>query len=233
MSEDQENAVVDDPRPVLAQACRALRVFPLPGAVVLPGTPAPLHVFEPRYREMVADALASDGVIAVAMLVSDEDAEDDRAAIHPIACAGIVEEHELLPDGHYNLLLRGLGRVRLVKEIDNGKPYRQFEAELLEDVYPPECEYVLVRERRALEACVRQLSEVLPVESGAPQLAQAVLRTESLSEVADLVAAAVVSEPKQRLAVLEELDVGRRLDLVTGEVASVVLLLSRGRTPSA
>ena len=58
-------------------------------------------------------------------------------------------------------------------------------------------------------------------------------RTTSPSILADLVAAAVVSEPVQRLAVIEELDVAKRLDLVTGEVASVILMLSRGRTPSA
>src|SRR5919197_1347167 len=180
-------------RTLLAQTCGVLKVFPLPGAVVLPGTPAPFHVFESRYRAMTADALAGDRMIAVATLVSEEGAVQDRAPVHPIAGAGIIEVDERRPDGRYDLVVRGVARVRLAAELANGKPYR---------------------------------------ESGASQLATIAARTASASALADLVAAAVVSEPERRLAVLEALDVGERLEIVTGEVASVVLMLSR-RKPSA
>ncbi len=216
-------------RSLLAHACGALKVFPLPDVIVLPGTPTPFHVFEPRYRAMTADALSGDRVLAVATLASEEGASQDRAPIHPIAGAGVIEAAEKLPDGRYHLHLHGVARVRLLAELDNGKPYREFQAEILEDVYPPGGPAALSRQRTALEACVLQLAEVLPPESGAPRLAEIAARTASPSALADLVAAAVVSEPVQRLAVIEELDVARRLDLVTGEVASVVLMLSRGR----
>ncbi len=217
----------------LVRACTRLKVFPLPGVVVLPGTPTPFHVFEPRYRQLTAEALRGDRMLAVATLASEEGATQDRAPVQPIAGAGFIEEEEELPDGRFHIVVRGLARVRLVEELENGLPYREFTAELLDDVYPPGGPAALLRQRRALEACVLQLAEVLPPESGAPQLAELAARTPSASKLADLVAAAVVSEPDKRLAVIEELDVAKRLDLVTGEVASVILLLSQGRTPSA
>src|SRR5919202_1577703 len=199
-------------RTLLAQTCSVLKVFPLPGAVVLPGTPAPFHVFEPRYRAMTADALAGDRLLAVATLVSEEGAVQDRAPVHPVAGAGIIEADERRPDGRYDLVVRGVARVRLIAELANGKPYREF--------------------RAALDQLVLELAQLLPPESGAPQLAAIAARTPSASALADLVAAAVVSEPERRLAVLEALDVAERLDIVTSEVASVVLMLSR-RKPSA
>jgi Lon protease-like protein len=220
-------------REQLARSCRALKIFPLAGVVVLPGTPTPFHVFEARYRAMVAEVLAGDRILAVPTLISEEGATQDRPPIHPIAGAGFIEAEEQLPTGRYDIVVRGLARVRLLAELDNGKPYREFRAEILEDVYPRGGPDAVGRQRSALEACVLQLAEVLPAESGAPRLAQVAARTESPSTLADLVAAAVVSEPTQRLAIIEELDVAKRLDLVTGEVASVILMLSKGRGASA
>jgi uncharacterized protein len=233
MREAPEAPDLEQLREQLARSCRALKVFPLAGVVVLPGTPTPFHIFESRYRAMVADALAGDRMLAVATLASEEGVTQDRAPIHPIAGAGFIDAEEQLANGRYNVMVRGIARVRLVAELENGKPYREFRAELLDDVYPVGGPGALAQERAALESCVLQLAEVLPPESGAPRLAQIAVRTPSPSALADLVAAAVVSEPTQRIAIIEELDVARRLDLVTGEVASVILMLSRGRTPSA
>lgn len=220
-------------RPLVARACRALKVFPLPEVVVLPGTPTPFHIFEARYREMTADALAGDRVLAVATLVRAEDAASDRAPLHPVVGVGLIEAEERLPDGRYHLVVRGVARARLVEELANGKPYREFRAELLEDVYPAGGPAALMAQRTALQECTLHLAEVLPPESGAPRLAEIAARLESPSQLADVLAAAVVSEHENRLAVIEELDVARRLDLVTGEVASVILMLTRDRAPRA
>jgi Lon protease-like protein len=207
----------------------ALKVFPLAGVVVFPGTPAPLHVFEPRYRAMTADALAGDRVMAVATLRRATDASRDRAPLHPVAGAAFVEADERLPEGRYNLVLRGVSRVRLREELDNGKPYREFAVEVLEDRYPPEGP-AGVRDRvEALEQAVFGLAQALPAESGAPELAQMAARLRSPGRLADLVAAAVVSQPSARLEVLEALDVGRRLELVLGEVAAMLAILSKGK----
>lgn len=233
MAEHVASAGAGELRSVLARSCAALKVFPLSEVVLLPGTPTPFHIFEPRYRAMTADALAGDRMLALATLASEEGASQDRAPVHPIAGAGVIDAAQLLPDGRYLLNVRGIARVRLVSEIENHKAYREFRAELLEDVYPPGGPAALARQRTALEACVLQLAEVLPPESGAPRLAELAARTISPSALADIVASAVVSEPVQRLSVIEELDVARRLDLVIGEVASVILMLSRGRAPRA
>ncbi|HEX7488669.1 MAG TPA: LON peptidase substrate-binding domain-containing protein, partial [Anaeromyxobacteraceae bacterium] len=155
---------LDDLRATLARSRRALKVFPLPGVVVLPGTPTPFHIFEPRYRALVADALAGDRMIVVATLASEEGASQDRAPVHPIAGAGFIEAEELLPDGRFHIVVRGVARVRLGEELDNGRPYREFQGEVLEDVFPPAGPASLVRQRQALEACVLQLAEVLPPE---------------------------------------------------------------------
>ncbi len=230
---DEDIPGLTELRDRLAASCGSLKVFPLPGVVVLPGTPTPFHVFEARYRALVADALAGDRILAVPTLVSEEGATQDRPPVHPIAGAGYIEADEKLPNGRYDIVVRGLARVRLVAEHDNGKPYREFRAEILDDVYPAGGPDALERERTALESCVLQLAEVLPAESGAPKLAEVAMQTTSPSALADLVAAAVISEPTQRLAIIEERDVAKRLDLVTGEVAAVILMLSKGRGASA
>jgi Lon protease-like protein len=220
-------------RALVAQASGALKVFPLPGVVVLPGTPTPFHVFEPRYRAMIADALDGDRTLAIATLRRSEEQPQDRPALHSAAGAGVIEADEKLPDGRYRILFRCLERVRLLEELPNGKPYREFRTELLEDRYPPGGEAALQGSVEALEQLVYDLAKVLPAESGAPRLAEAAARMRNPSRLADLVGAAVASEPAARLELLETLDVGKRLELVMQEVASVLLVLSRGRAPRA
>src|SRR5690242_6244269 len=122
MSEHAAAPDLHELRPLLARSCRSLKVFPLPGVVVLPGTPTPFHIFEPRYRALTADALAGDRMLAVATLASEEGATQDRAPVQPIAGAGIIEAEERHPNGRYDLVVRGIARVRLVAELDNGKP---------------------------------------------------------------------------------------------------------------
>jgi uncharacterized protein len=222
-----------DPRAVLAGACTALKIFPLPGVVLMPGAPAPFHLFEPRYRALAAAALAGDRVIAVPTLVDPAEAMAPRAAVKPVAGVGLVVAEERNQDGTFDLVLSGAGRVRLLEELTGDAPYREFRAELLHDVYPPGGAAALRADVEGLGQLCYELAGLLPPESGAGQLAEAVARLRVPGAIADLVAAAAISEPEARYRVLETLDVGERLRLVEAEVAGVVLLLSRGRTPSA
>jgi Lon protease-like protein len=209
---------------LLGGAKDALKVFPLPGAVVFPGTPAPFHVFEPRYRAMTADALAGDRLLAVATLRSAAQADLARAPVFPIACAGLIEADERLDDGRYNILLRGISRVRLLEEVPGtGRPYREFRVEVLDDRYPPGGPPALASQVEALEQVVLELARRLPADSGAPDLAEAVARMRVPARMADVVAAAVAGDAGTRLRILEELDVGRRIELVIREVASALL----------
>ncbi len=222
-----------DPRAALRKALTALKVFPLHGVAVLPGTPAPFHIFEPRYRALVEDALAGDRILAVPGLFGKSDAHALRPPLRAICGAGIIEVEERHEDGRFDLVLRGLARVRLLEELPPAKLYREFRAEVVDDVLPKGGVAALGNRVEALRRIVYDLSTRLPQESGAPQLAEAVAQMKDPSAIADLVAAAALSEPEPRQKVLEEADVGKRLDLVMGEVAGVVLMLSKGRGPKA
>jgi hypothetical protein len=222
-----------DPRAALRKALAALKVFPLHGVTVLPGTPAPFHIFEPRYRALVGDALAGDRIVAVPGLFGKSDAHALRPPIRAICGAGIIEAEERHGDGRYDIVVRGLARVRLLEELPPTKLYREFRAELLEDVLPRGGAAALGPQVAALRRLVLDLSTRLPAESGASQLAEAVAQMKDPSAVADLVAAAAVSDPGPRQKILEEADVGRRLEIVMGEIAGAVLVLSKGRGPRA
>src|SRR6266540_914409 len=200
-----------DPRAALRKALAALKVFPLHGVAVLPGTPAPFHVFESRYRALVKDALLGDRIVAIPSLFGKSDAHALRPPLRAVCGAGIIESEDRYDDGRFDIVLRGVARVRLLEELPARRLYREFKAELVEDELPTK----------------------LPAESGATQLAEAVAQMREPSSIVDLIAAAAVSEPDPRQKILEEPNVARRLELVMGEVAGVVLVLSKGRNPRA
>src|SRR3982751_6544809 len=110
-----------------------LPLFPLPNVVLFPNVFLPLHVFEPRYREMVADALASDRMIGMVLLRPGWDRDyEGRPPIFPIGCSGVMTHVERLNDGRYNIVLRGLERFRIVEE-DHERIYRRASVESLHE----------------------------------------------------------------------------------------------------
>jgi len=222
-----------DARAALRQALAALKVFPLHGVTVLPGTPEPFHVFEPRYRALVRDALEGDRILAVPGLFGKSDAMALRPPLRAVCGAGIIEAVERHDDGRFDIVLRGIARVRLLEERPARALYREFRAELIDDVLPAGGADALAPRLESLRQIVLDLATRLPAESGATQLAEAVAQMKDPSAIADLVAAAAVAESDPRQRILEEADVARRIDLVMGEVAGVVLMLSRGRGPTA
>ena len=100
-------------------------IFPLAGALLFPRMQLPLHIFEPRYRAMVRDALASDGIIA---MVQPRD-ERRPPALFEIGCMGRIVGSEQLDDGRFNIVLEGVSRFRILREVAAETPYRQVEAE--------------------------------------------------------------------------------------------------------
>jgi uncharacterized protein len=104
-------------------------IFPLPGALLFPGLALPLHIFEPRYRAMVKDALARDRRIG--MIQPQKPVEG--APLYSVGCLGKIGEVEALDDGGFNLVLEGISRFRVLRELDVVTPFRQIEAELLID----------------------------------------------------------------------------------------------------
>ena len=115
-----------------------LRLFPLGGVVFFPHTVLPLHIFEARYRRMTEDALATNRLITIVMVRPGAGVDDEgRPEIEEFACVGRIFKHERLADGRFNMLLVGLKRVRLLREIPTDKPYRIAESRIIEDIEEP------------------------------------------------------------------------------------------------
>src|SRR6266545_2834589 len=163
-----------DPKAALLKALAALKVFPLHGVAVLPGTPAPFHVFEPRYRALVKDALGGDRILAVPGLFGKSDAHALHPPLRAVCGAGIIEAEERYPDGRFDIVVRGVARVRLLEELPQARLYREFKAEVLDDRLPAGGAAALEGELEGLRQLVYDLSTKLPSESGATQLAEAV-----------------------------------------------------------
>jgi uncharacterized protein len=108
-----------------------LSIFPLPGALLFPGMHLPLHIFEPRYRAMVSDAMARDRRIAMIQPKPEPHDDADRPSLYDIGCVGRILEVEALDDGRYNLILEGVALFRVRRELDVTTAFRQVEAELL------------------------------------------------------------------------------------------------------
>lgn len=111
------------------------RLFPLPNLVLFPHVAQPLHVFEPRYRQLMADALAGDRLITMALLCPGFESEYHlNPPVHPVVCVGQILQEEQLPDGRYNLLLQGHSRARVSQEVPTDRLYRVARVELLAEV---------------------------------------------------------------------------------------------------
>lgn len=111
-------------------------LFPLPKVFLYPGTLMPLHVFEPRYRQMVDDLLDRPGLIVICSIQGGHEGEALGAPpVFPVGGLGEIVRHARLPDGRYLVTLAGLARVRL-QEIESDRLYRKVEFEVLHEVQP-------------------------------------------------------------------------------------------------
>lgn len=129
-----------------------LSIFPLPGAILFPGLALPLHIFEPRYRALASDALARDRRIA--MIQPQRGGEG--APLFEVGCVGKIGEVEALDDGRYNLVLEGETRFRMIRELEVSTPFRQIEAEAIEDDHDEVLAHI---ERAAFEQEARAFAD--------------------------------------------------------------------------
>jgi uncharacterized protein len=182
------------------------RLFPLPNVVLFPHVVLPLHIFEPRYREMTEDALAGDRLVTIVQLRPDApDQDPDRPAIEAVGCLGRIIQHERLPDGRFNVLLAGRKRVLLVREIPGAKPYRLAEARILEDRAPDEPGAPL---RRELVALFRTLIERQGTLD--PDLDALLAAALDLGLLTDIIAHALGLPPAIKQALLDDCAVAHR-----------------------
>jgi uncharacterized protein len=132
-----------------------LPIFPLPNVVLFPNVFLPLHIFEPRYREMVADTLDSDRMIGMVLLKPGWEHEyEGRPRVYPIGCSGVITHVDRQADGRYNIVLRGVERFRIVEE-DHSRSYRRALVDpVVERALVAEDRAILRRQRSKLEALV-------------------------------------------------------------------------------
>jgi uncharacterized protein len=127
-------------------------IFPLPNVVLFPNVFLPLHIFEPRYRQMVDDALRGDRIIGMVLLRPGwEGNYEGRPPVYPIGCAGVVTHAERLPDGRFNIVLRGMEKFRIRGE-DSAQLYRQADVESVPEPAADTFAEAMRGERRRLEA---------------------------------------------------------------------------------
>ena len=131
---------------------RKLSIFPLTGAILFPGLQLPLHIFEPRYRALVSDALVRDRRISMIQ----PQAASEGAPLFEVGCVGRIGEVEALEDGRYNIVLEGEARFRVLRELEVTTPFRQVEGELIAD---PEVESLSAIERAGFEQEAREFAD--------------------------------------------------------------------------
>ncbi|KQN80656.1 LON peptidase substrate-binding domain-containing protein [Sphingomonas sp. Leaf62] len=132
-------------------------VFPLAGALLFPNMHLPLHIFEPRYRAMVSDALARDRRIGM-IQPRPAGSDTDKPPLFDIGCVGQIVDVEAQADGRYDIVLRGVSRFRVLRELDVTTPFRQVEAELLPVVGDTT---LALAERASLEIEARRFADQL------------------------------------------------------------------------
>ena len=195
-------------------------IFPLPNCMLLPHATVPLHVFEPRYRQMTKDVLNSHGLIAMATFDGDDWKTQymGNPTVRDHVCVGYVVKHEELDDGRYNIWLQGVCRARIVEEIDH-EPYRIVELDPTEPM--PILETDLSEQREQIE---QMLNDPLLKEVSAFNVIRNCLSIEiSTAALIDLALMAVCETTDQRYRMLAE-------DSVRVRTRHLVRMLSDTRT---
>ena len=186
----------------MAGPAKRISIFPLPGAVLYPGLHLPLHIFEPRYRAMVSDALARDRRIG---MIQPQRAFEG-APLYAVGCLGKIGEVEALADGRFNIVLQGESRFRVLRELDASTPFRQIEAELLVE---PEEQALAPVERALFEREARRFADSLGYAVDWDELGRLddMALINGVSQVAPF-------DPASKQALLEAADLSARCELL-------------------
>jgi Lon protease-like protein len=217
----------DDNSPAALAAAGPVRLFPLPNLVMFPHVVQPLHIFEPRYCDLLEDALAGDKLIAMVLLEPGwEQDYAGRPALAPVACLGKVMAHERLPTGRHNILLRGLRRAAIRRELPPGNSFRQAEVELLEDFYPASSAPRRTKVQRHLVELARKL---LPDSDALHEQLDELLASQvSLGMLTDIFSFTLGFPTSVKQKLLAEWNVERRANLLSDKLSA---LAERLETP--
>jgi Lon protease-like protein len=174
-------------------------IFPLPNVVLFPNVFLPLHIFEPRYQQMVNDALAGERMIGMVLLQPGYEADYEGApGVYAVGCAGLITHVERLPDGRFNIVLRGLERFRILSEeaLSSTVPYRRATIAPLGESPMPDRPDLIKAERQKLESLLAPLFSGTLAARGLPQQMPDDELINALAQYLEL-------EPIEKLALLE------------------------------
>ncbi len=191
------------------------RLFPLPNLVLFPHVILPLHIFEPRYRQMTSDALDGDQLVTMVQIrpTAAGVAGTEPVPIMDVACVGKIVRHERLPDGRFNILLLGCKRVRLLEETPSSKLYRIARARLMEDQEWPEAP-----ESRRTELVALALDLLRSDGKPDAELSQLLQSDLPLGMLADIIAHALELPPFVKQSLLDEV----RVEVRVGYLLSIL-----------
>ncbi len=202
-----------------AEDLAELSIFPLPNVALFPGAALPLHVFEPRYRELVREALDARKILAVARLQPGFERDyEGRPPVFDVCGVGAIEEHVERDDGRFDMVLRGLARVRILEELPPRRAFRQVRAELMKDA--PADPALVAAWQRKLGSLWERLAPHLPTP--VRDLRALTRGADDASAYADRLAAAMVADPEATQQLLAERDPAERLRLLAARVQELV-----------
>ena len=185
------------------------RLFPLPGVVLFPQNVLPMHIFEPRYRQMIEDALAGDRLITIVQVPTPTQwLPSGEPVIETIGCLGRIIKHERLSDGRFNFLLVGRRRIKLTREIDGSSLYRSAEGQILEDLATESPDDPRRRELSHLFRMILQREDA--VDSELASLLES--NRLNLGQLTDIIAHAIGFPPSLKQSLLAEIKPEKRAD---------------------
>ena len=197
-----------------------VRLFPLPNLVLFPHVMQPLHIFEPRYCDLLSESLENDRLIGMATLVPGwEDDYDGTPPISPNACLGRVVAHHTLEDGSHNVLLAGVSRIEIVRELASPKSFRCAQALLREDRGPGAG---VPRVRELMEKLRQVMGSLLPfVPDARQQLEELLDREVPLGTLTDLIAYLLDVDLAEKLILLGEDNVVCRAEILAKRLGTL------------
>ena len=201
---------------LLPQHLDKLPIFPLPKVSLFPDAILPLHVFEPRYRELTRYCIKHDWPMAVPMLKEEQSKPDSQPEVHAIAGVGRITHHQELPDGRFGIILEGCGRVQILEELVTDLSYRLVRVELLPDIH--EDATSLESDMQVIRDCISLLRVRVP------NLVEALTSLTgdlTATQMANRLGAMFFRDPSQRQRLLAEQRVDTRLRLVRDRLAAL------------
>ena len=201
-------------------------IFPLPNAVLFPNVFMPLHIFEPRYCEMVRDVVSNDRIIGMVLLKDGWNLHaDPNPPVYAVGCAGIITHIESLDDSRYNIVLRGFERFRVAQE-DQTRTYRCAAVDIFPEQVSADGKLQLDRDKQKLKQLLNQSQSRTSPEAKIP-------RDMPTEDLVNTLAQYLEFEPVEKQALLERIGPLERCKALVDLLEMRLLMSNKATTPSS